>query len=78
MNTTIFSSALFIVVLLGVQHQVMARPNLISRVPTSTYDDENIEIFYEAISKAVEEQKTRFTLVIQDFNAKLSKKLSKE
>ncbi|XP_019757023.1 uncharacterized protein LOC109535548 [Dendroctonus ponderosae] len=32
MNTTIFSSALFIVVLLGVQHQVMARPNLISRV----------------------------------------------
>ena len=39
--------------------------------PTSDYDDEAVEAFYEAVNKAVEENKARYTIVMGDFNAKI-------
>jgi hypothetical protein len=46
--------------------------------PMTAYDDEDIELFYEDISNAMEEHKNRLILVIRDFNAKLGRKLNKE
>jgi endonuclease/exonuclease/phosphatase family metal-dependent hydrolase len=41
--------------------------------PTSTHDDEEIEMFYEDIAKAMEENRTQFQFLVGDFNAKLGK-----
>lgn len=46
--------------------------------PTTDYDDDSIESFYEDISRAMDEEKTRFTLVIGDFNAKLGERLNND
>lgn len=42
--------------------------------PTSTYTNEEVEEFYEDISRAIEENRTQYTMVIGDFNAKLGKR----
>ena len=39
--------------------------------PTSDYDDDVVEAFYEDISKAKEENKSKYTIVMGDFNAKI-------
>ncbi|XP_072046970.1 craniofacial development protein 2-like [Amphiura filiformis] len=39
--------------------------------PTSEYDDEIVEIFYEDVSKAIEANKGKYTIVMGDFNAKV-------
>ena len=42
--------------------------------PTSTHTDEEMEIFYEDLDRALKKQKTQFTFVIGDFNAKVGQK----
>jgi endonuclease/exonuclease/phosphatase family metal-dependent hydrolase len=42
--------------------------------PTSTHDDEEVETFYEDISKAMEENRTHYLFILGDFNAKLGKR----
>ena len=37
--------------------------------PTSDYDDEVVEAFYEDVNKAFEENKAMYTIVMGDFNA---------
>lgn len=42
--------------------------------PTSTHSEDEIENFYEDITKAIEKVRTHFTFIIGDFNAKLGHK----
>ena len=42
--------------------------------PTSTHTDEEMEIFYEDLDRALKKQRTQFTFVIGDFNAKVGQK----
>ena len=42
--------------------------------PTSTHDDEEVERFYEDVETAMRRNKTHFTFVIGDFNAKIGQK----
>ena len=46
--------------------------------PTSTHDDEEVERFYEDVENAMKRNKTQFTFVIGDFNAKVGQKRSGE
>ena len=39
--------------------------------PTSDHDDDEVEQFYEDITKALEEHKASYTIVMGDFNAKV-------
>ena len=39
--------------------------------PTSTYEDEEVENFYEKVSKILRENKSYYKIVIEDFNAKV-------
>ena len=41
--------------------------------PTSDHDDDEVEQFYEDITKALEERKSSYTIVMGDFNAKVGK-----
>ena len=41
--------------------------------PTSDHDDDEVEQFYEDITKALEEHKASYTIVMGDFNAKVGK-----
>ena len=40
-------------------------------MPTSEYDDEEVEQMYEEINTAIEESKAEYTIVMGDFNAKI-------
>ena len=40
-------------------------------VPTSTHEDEEVEEFYEEVSKIMSENKSYYKIVIGDFNAKV-------
>jgi len=42
--------------------------------PTTAHDDEEIESFYEDVSKAFEENRVQFQILVGDFNAKLGKR----
>lgn len=42
--------------------------------PTSDYEDEEVESFYEEITQCIEENHTQYTLIIGDLNAKVGKK----
>ena len=42
--------------------------------PTSTYEDEEVESFYEDVEAALNKHKTQFTFVMGDFNAKVGTK----
>jgi len=42
--------------------------------PTTTHDDEEIEVFYEDVSKAMDENRAHYQLLVGDFNAKLGKR----
>lgn len=42
--------------------------------PTSTHDDEEVETFYEDVSKAMEENRAHYQILAGDFNAKLGKR----
>ena len=42
--------------------------------PTSISSDEEIEKFYDDISKVLDEEKTKYTILMGDFNAKVGKK----
>ncbi|XP_045506861.1 craniofacial development protein 2-like [Colias croceus] len=42
--------------------------------PTSTHSDEDVEVMYEDISRAIHTSKTHFNVVMGDFNAKLGKR----
>ena len=42
--------------------------------PTSTHDDEEVEIFYEDVEKAMDENRSYFQYLVGDFNAKLGKR----
>ena len=46
--------------------------------PTSDYDDEVLETFYEDVSKAIEENKAKYTIVMGDFNAKVGERQPEE
>ena len=40
--------------------------------PTSTYNDEEIEQFYETVDNTIQESHTKYILIVQgDFNAKI-------
>ena len=41
--------------------------------PTSDYEDEAVGKVYEEVSKAKEESKAEYTIVMGDFNAKMGK-----
>ncbi|KAK4883336.1 hypothetical protein RN001_006655 [Aquatica leii] len=43
--------------------------------PTSAYEDEEVEGFYEEVTTAIQRNPCRYTLIIGDFNAKLGKKI---
>ncbi|GFN88297.1 endonuclease-reverse transcriptase [Plakobranchus ocellatus] len=43
-------------------------------VPTKIYDDEDVEIFYEELGKAMGADKSKYYTVMGDFNAKIGKK----
>ncbi|GFO41147.1 endonuclease-reverse transcriptase [Plakobranchus ocellatus] len=42
--------------------------------PTTIYDDEDLEIFNEELGKALDEDKSKYNIVMGDFNAKIGKK----
>ncbi|GFN80041.1 craniofacial development protein 2 [Plakobranchus ocellatus] len=42
--------------------------------PTTIYGDEDVEIFYEELGKALDEYKSRYNIVMGNFNAKIGKK----
>ena len=42
--------------------------------PTSAYDDEHVEKFYEDVEEAMKKHKTQYTFIVGDFNAKVGKK----
>ena len=42
--------------------------------PTSDYDDEVIEAFYEDINKAFLENRGKYTIIMGDFNAKIGRR----
>lgn len=44
----------------------------------SAYDVENIKIYYEDISKAIEDHRNRLTLVMGNFTVKLNKNLNEK
>ena len=59
--------------------QVYTRNVLIQvYAPTSDYDDEVVEAFYEDVSKAVEENKAKYTIVMGDLNAKVGERQPEE
>lgn len=39
--------------------------------PTSAHDDDEMESFYDDVSKAIDEPKTQFTIIMGDFNSKI-------
>ncbi|GFO06969.1 endonuclease-reverse transcriptase [Plakobranchus ocellatus] len=43
-------------------------------VPTTIYDDEDVEIFYEELGKALDEDQSKYNIVMGDFNATIGKK----
>lgn len=43
--------------------------------PTTTHQDEEVEIFYESLTTAIEEDKVKSTVIMGDFNAKLGQKV---
>lgn len=43
--------------------------------PTSDHTEEDIECFYEDISSAIQDEKSHYTLLIGDFNAKIGSKI---
>ena len=43
--------------------------------PTSTHNNDEVESFYEDISKAIQQDQEQCTILIGDFNAKLGHKL---
>ena len=58
-------------------HYLLSRsiPSTIYKVvqvyaPTSTHEDEEVEEFYEEVSKIMSESKSYYKIVIEDFNAK--------
>lgn len=42
--------------------------------PTSTHDDEEVEVFYEDVAKAMEDNRAHYQYIVGDFNAKLGKR----
>ena len=46
--------------------------------PTSQSSDEEIESFYDDISQVMDQEKTKYTLLIGDFNAKVGKNMAGE
>lgn len=46
--------------------------------PTSDYDDEAVEAYYEDVNKAIEGNKSKYTIVMGDFNAKVGECQPKE
>ncbi|XP_072018244.1 craniofacial development protein 2-like [Amphiura filiformis] len=46
--------------------------------PTSEYEDEAVEEMYEDVSKAMEESRATYTIVMGDFNAKIGRRQSGE
>ena len=42
--------------------------------PTTRHDDEEVEMFYEDIARAMEENQTHYQFLVGDFNAKLETK----
>ncbi|GFN74507.1 endonuclease-reverse transcriptase [Plakobranchus ocellatus] len=41
---------------------------------TSIYDDEDVDIFYEELGKALDEDKSKYNVVMSDFNPKIGQK----
>lgn len=48
---------------------------VLTYAPTYTHPDEEMEIFYDDISTALSKIPTHFTIIIDNFNAKLGKEL---
>ena len=46
--------------------------------PTTDHDDEEVEQFYEDITRAVDEHKSNYTIIMGDFNAKVGKQQQKQ
>ena len=44
--------------------------------PTSQSSDDEIESFYDDITQVMDQEKTKYTLVVGDFNAKVGKNVA--
>lgn len=49
-----------------------------ANAPTSSYTDEEVEDFYDLLNKACDEHRSTWTMVLGDFNAKLSLRLNSD
>ncbi len=59
------------VVALNIQLSEKTKSIIQVYAPTSDYEDDDVETFYEDVNKAVEENKSKYTIVMGDFNAKV-------
>lgn len=68
----ISSRVIYIILQLNTKYSIQI---IQTYAPTSDYSEKEVENYYEDISTALQEGKTRFTLLIGDFNAKIGSKM---
>lgn len=68
---TISSRVIYVCLKLNRRHSIKI---IQAYAPTSTHSDEEMERFYDDVSKAMNENRTHYMMLIGDFNAKVGKK----